>query len=185
MQRLYRKILNIYTITASKLRIVHLRLKYPDITISWKSYIGRNCRIVCVKNSTMQIKNVYISDNCTIFSDDNATLKMTEGFIGVSSVIVARKKIIIEPHFSIAEMVVIRDQNHKYDLSDNPLKGQGYESDPIIIGSNVWIASKATILKGVKIGENAVIGAHSVVNKNVAPNSLVAGVPANLIKMKN
>lgn len=50
------------------------------------------------------------------------------------------------------------------------------------IGKNVWIGSHATILGGVNIGDNAVIAAGAVVNRDVPPNTVVAGVPARIIK---
>jgi acetyltransferase-like isoleucine patch superfamily enzyme len=56
------------------------------------------------------------------------------------------------------------------------------EAKPIIIERNVWIATAATILGGVRIGENSVVGAGAVVTKDVPPNSFVAGVPAQVIR---
>ncbi|MBX9853873.1 MAG: hypothetical protein K2X86_19190 [Cytophagaceae bacterium] len=55
-------------------------------------------------------------------------------------------------------------------------------SVPLIIEDGVWVASKATILRGVKIGEGAVIAAGAVVTKDVPPYTVVAGVPAKVIK---
>lgn len=56
------------------------------------------------------------------------------------------------------------------------------EAKPIVIQRNVWIATGATILGGVTVGENAVVGAGAVVTKDVPPNTFVAGVPAQLIR---
>lgn len=53
---------------------------------------------------------------------------------------------------------------------------------PVHIGKNAWIGAGATILPGVTIGENAVVGAASVVTKDVAPDTIVAGNPARFIK---
>ena len=56
------------------------------------------------------------------------------------------------------------------------------EAKPIVIETNVWIATGATILGGVTVGENSVIGAGAVVTKDVPPNSLVAGNPARVVR---
>ena len=52
----------------------------------------------------------------------------------------------------------------------------------VVIGKNVWIGDKVSILSGVTIGDNAVIGANSVVTKSVPEGCIVAGVPARVIK---
>ena len=56
------------------------------------------------------------------------------------------------------------------------------EAKPIVIEKNVWIATAATILGGVTVGENSVVGAGAVVTKDVPANSFVAGVPARVIR---
>lgn len=53
---------------------------------------------------------------------------------------------------------------------------------PIVLGKNVWVGSNATILQGVSIGDNAVVGAGAVVTKDVPANTVVGGVPAKFIK---
>ena len=55
-------------------------------------------------------------------------------------------------------------------------------SAPIVLGKNVWVGSNATILQGVTIGDNAVVGAGAVVTKDVPANTVVGGVPAKFIK---
>jgi acetyltransferase-like isoleucine patch superfamily enzyme len=53
---------------------------------------------------------------------------------------------------------------------------------PVTIGNNVWIGAAATILPGVTVGENSIVAAGAVVTKNVPPNTIVAGVPAKIIR---
>lgn len=53
---------------------------------------------------------------------------------------------------------------------------------PVDIGRNVWIGNRATILKGVKVGNGAVVAAGAVVTHNVPDKCLVAGVPAHIIR---
>ena len=78
----------------------------------------------------------------------------------------------------IGHQTVIATLNH--DLA--PEKRWNMLPAPVKIGNNVWIGSHATILSGVTIGDNAVIAAGAVVTKDVAANTVVAGIPAKLIK---
>ena len=82
--------------------------------------------------------------------------------------------------------VLITDNAHGENLPNElnipPLASRVYSSGPVIIGRNVWIGDKATILPNVKIGDGAVIAANAVVTKNVPPYTVVAGCPAKIIK---
>ena len=78
----------------------------------------------------------------------------------------------------IGHQVVFATINHDED----PNKRASMFFKPIHIGKNVWIGAHATILPGVNIGDGAIIGAGAVVTKDVLPNTVVAGVPARVIK---
>ena len=76
--------------------------------------------------------------------------------------------------------------NHEFDDISIPIRKQGYKSSsPVIIGDDVWIGGRTTILPGVKIGNGAIIGAGSVVTKDVDNYAIVAGNPARLIRYRN
>ena len=79
-------------------------------------------------------------------------------------------------------MVSILDHDHRYTFEGDDLQLDGYVTAPITIGNNVWIADKVTILKGVTIGDNVVVGANSLVHKDVPANSVVGGVPFRVLK---
>lgn len=76
-------------------------------------------------------------------------------------------------------------ENHEYSRIDVPIRLQGVTHQGIKIGNNCWIGSKATILDGVQIGEGCVIAAGAVVTKSFSSNSIIAGVPAKMIKRRN
>lgn len=78
----------------------------------------------------------------------------------------------------IAPYTVILDSDF-HDIKNHFEKGK---SKPIIIEDNVWLATRCTILKGVRIGKGSVVAAGAVVTKNIPPNCVAAGVPAIVIK---
>ena len=71
------------------------------------------------------------------------------------------------------ENVCLYDHNHKYKLNKNIIRKQGYDVGTIEIGNNCWIGSNVIILNNVKIGDNVVIAAGTIVNKSIENNSVV------------
>lgn len=84
----------------------------------------------------------------------------------------------------IAAHTVIIPANHIFDNPDVPIARQGLTKKGIRIGNDVWVASGCSILDGVEIGDGCVIAAGAVVNRSILPYSVVAGVPAKVIKMR-
>lgn len=82
----------------------------------------------------------------------------------------------------IAGRVYISDHDHDFSRPDIPPLKAGWVVKPVIIEDEVWIGEGAAILKGVRIGRRAVIGANSVVTRDVPPYTVVGGVPAKVIK---
>lgn len=78
----------------------------------------------------------------------------------------------------IGHNVVFATLNHGLD----PKERKSTYPAPIVLGRNVWIGANATILQGVKIGDNAVVAAGAVVTKEVEPNTIVGGIPARVIR---
>ena len=72
--------------------------------------------------------------------------------------------------------------SHIFTDKNKNIKDQGLDLKKIVISENVWIGSKVVILGNVKIGKNSIIGAGSIVNKNIPDNVVAAGVPCKVIK---
>ncbi len=85
---------------------------------------------------------------------------------------------------SIAHAVSILSTTHNMDDLVLPIKDQGVTEKKVTIHDNVWIGCKATVLCGIEINSGSVIGANSVVTKNIKPNSVSAGVPAKEIRSR-
>jgi len=177
--KLTRIFLRIYNAFANFVRIKYLMLLYPGLKIIGKTYIAKNCHVVCVDGGKMILKDTYINTGAYVHCSESAVLKIDNSYIGMNTVIAAAKCIEIKAYCEIAEMVVIRDQNHSHNLNSTPIRSLESISAPIIVNQNVWIGSKATILKGVTVGENSVIAASAVVTKDVKECTIVKGIPAH------
>lgn len=181
IHKIYRSFIAVKEKFLSNCRILHIKLKYPSLHMDAKCTLSKNCEIVCVDGANFRIKNSFISAGTIIVVENGATLIITDSYIGPNTVIAAKEYIEIQSNCEIAEMVVIRDQNHDYG-NEKLIKDSKDITGKIVIEQNVWIGAKATILKGVHIGKNSVVGAHSLLNKSFPDNSLIVGAPARLMK---
>lgn len=96
--------------------------------------------------------------------------------------IVAYAAVSIGDHCLIGEYTSIRDANHGME-PNSPYRTQPHTSAPITIGTNVWIGRGTVVLAGVSIGDDAVIGANSVVTHSIPRGSIAVGSPARVIRV--
>ena len=104
-------------------------------------------------------------------------------FIGSGCEFNAIESIRVGQNCMIASGSRFIDHNHGFELG-TPIKLQPEVSDPIVLGSDVWIGVNSVVLKGVTIGDGAIVAAGSIVTKSVEPYTIVGGVPAKLIRMR-
>ena len=102
--------------------------------------------------------------------------------IGRGSAIVGHYRIDIGDDVFTGMNVYITDQNHGYEDPDTPIGIQDPQDDPVVIGDGSWIGSGAVVLPGARIGKHCVVAANSVVRGTFPSHSVIAGVPAKVVR---
>ena len=100
--------------------------------------------------------------------------------IGLHNTIIG--PVTIGNHVNLAQGINVKSLNHNFDDPEKRIDEQGVSTTHVTIGDDIWIGANAVVLPGVTIGNHSVVAAGAVVTKDVPPHSLVAGVPAKVIK---
>ena len=100
--------------------------------------------------------------------------------IGLHNTIIG--PVIIGSHVNLAQGITITALNHNFDDSEKRIDQQGISTKEVVLEDDIWVGANAVILPGVTIGKHAVVAAGAIVTKDVPPHSLVAGVPAKVIR---
>jgi len=150
--------------------------KISKFSINWPHQlsVGRNCLfendLIFKYDSIWQNgPNITIGDNC---------------FIGNNTEFNISERISIGDNCLIASYCKFIDHDHGFSEINKLIRLQEPKMTPIIIEDNVWIGTNCIILKGVTIGSGSIIGAGSVVTKNVSPNEVWCGSPAKFQKKR-
>lgn len=139
---------------------------------------GRVTNLRMDDGAVLEVKNgfdVYYGGDIICFA--GSELILGSGFFNSNILLRCTQKIVIGEEAAISHNVTIMDSD-AHVIKGNP-RGK---TQPVVIGNHVWIGSGAKILKGVTVGDGAVVAAGAVVTHDVPANSVVAGVPARVIK---
>lgn len=164
-------------------------------------HVGKNVHIMST-SGIIGGRHILIGDNSFIgkgsiistwpkYKDSTYTPKLEIGnnvSIGEYNHITSVNEVIIGNGVLTGRWVTITDNSHgdmESEWDKSPSERKLFSKGPVKIGNKVWIGDKATILPNVKIGEGAIIGANSVVTKDVPPYCIVAGNPARIIREIN
>ena len=169
-----------------------------NLLIKGKFVVGKNCsigrfsNIIVAENSSLIIHDdVWINDNCHIEPGQGQSIiigaKTTlQSRCQIRGDVVVGKNVLFAPNvfissgshlYSYVPELTIREQDKKYEEDH----GFGY-SNPITIGEDCWLGINVVVMPGVTIQDHCVVGANSVVTKNIAAGLVSAGVPAKIIK---
>ena len=104
-------------------------------------------------------------------------------FLNIGTMVAAETLVEIGDHCMFANGCFVSDASHRFDDPERPVPWQGFTSKgPTRIGDNVWCGAHVVITTGVTVGERCVIGANSVVTRDLPPHSIAAGAPAKVLR---
>ena len=149
--------------------------------------ISKGCYIRDFKNINFG-KNINLGVNSQIYAGKDSKISVGNNLSTNSNVMINADcggYIEIRDNVLLGPNVVIRASNHAYSRTDIPINQQGHIAGRIILHEDVWLGANVIILPNVEIGKGSIVAAGSVVTKNVGDYSIVGGVPAKLIEMRN
>lgn len=127
---------------------------------------------------------VWIGDGTKIRCHEGEVEIGDKTVLGQECTISTYHRVRIGAECVIADRTMFIDFDHGVVEVERAIRQQGIYTEEVNVGSNVWIGYGAAILRGVRVGDNAVIGTNSVVTKDVPANAVVGGVPAQVIRMR-
>ena len=168
--------------------INYLRWRWRFQSFGWRSRLGScdmltNPRAISIGKKVLICKGARLE---AVGESDGGRPKIT---IGEGTAIQfyfhcgAAKCVTIGENVLISGRVYITDHDHVFDDHQLPArKCHELKSAPVVIGDGAWLGEGCVILKGVTVGERAVVGANAVVTKDVPPFTVAGGVPAQVIR---
>ena len=148
-------------------------------------FLGRGLELQVAKGARIDFgRFVWIGDGTKIRCHEGVVEVGQKTVMGQECTISAYQRVRIGEQCVIADRAMFIDFDHGVVEVERPIRQQGIYKRDVEVGSNVWIGYGACILRGVRVGDNAIVGTNSVVTKDVPANAVVAGIPAKVIRMR-
>ena len=148
-----------------------------DLGPAWPAGRHYASQLVIGRDASLTVTgHVTIYTDFRIWVNDGAAVALGSGFVNYGLNLSCWQRISIGNDCAFGERVTVRDSD------EHRVTGGSGPSAPVCIGNHVWIGSGATVLRGVTVGDGAVIAAGAVLTRDAPARSLVAGVPAKVIR---
>ncbi len=148
-------------------------------------FFGRKLQIQIGRRGTIRFgRFVWVGDGTKIRCHEGEVVIGPKTVLGQECTISAFQHVRIGEQCVIADRAMFIDFDHGSVEVDRPIRQQGIYKRDVDVGANVWIGYGACILRGVRVGDNAIIGTNSVVTRDVPANAVVGGVPARILRMR-
>ena len=167
-------------------RYVFLKLRFGRrLQTDGICFVCPRVKLEIGRDATLRIGRwAWIGHACKIRVHEGEVSIGAKTVIGQECTISAFQHVSIGRECIIADRVMLIDFDHGAAEVERPVRLQGIYKRDVHVGHNVWIGYGACILRGVSVGENAIVGTSSVVTRSIPANAVVAGSPARTIRMR-
>jgi acetyltransferase-like isoleucine patch superfamily enzyme len=149
-------------------------------------FLGTHLELQIGRRGTIRFgRFVWIGDGTKIRCHEGVVEIGDKTVIGQECTISAYQRVRIGEQCVIADRAMFIDFDHGVAEVERPIRVQGIYKRDTVVGSNVWIGYGACVLRGVRVGDNSIIGTNAVVTNDVPANAVVGGVPAKVIRMRD
>jgi acetyltransferase-like isoleucine patch superfamily enzyme len=148
-------------------------------------FLGRRLELEISRRGRVRFgRFVWIGNGTKIRCHEGEVEIGRKTVMGEECTISAYQRVRIGEQCVIADRAMFIDFDHGVVEVERPIRLQGIYKRDVEVGSNVWIGYGACILRGVRVGDNSVVGTNSVVTRDVPANAVVGGVPARVLRMR-
>jgi serine acetyltransferase len=148
-------------------------------------FFGRDLELQIAPGARVEFgRFVWLGDGTKVRCHEGRVEIGAKTVIGQECTISAYKHVRIGEQCVIADRAMFIDFDHGVVEVERPIRVQGIYKRDVEVGSNVWVGYGACILRGVRVGDNSIVGTNSVVTRDVPANAVVAGIPARVIRMR-
>jgi acetyltransferase-like isoleucine patch superfamily enzyme len=169
------------------LRLAYWKLRLGRrLELDGPAFIGPDVTLEIGKGAVLRLGRwSWIGHGCKIRVHEGRCAIGAKTVLGQECTISAFQHVSIGRECILADRVMLIDFDHGVVEVDRPIRAQGIYKRDVRVGHNVWVGYGACFLRGATVGDNCVVGTNSVVTKDVPANAVIAGAPAQLLRMRD
>ena len=175
-------------------RYARLALRWAWLKLRWRGrlqtdglcFVGPGVTIEIGRDATLRLGRwCWIGHGTKIRAHEGIVEIGAKTVMGQECTISSFRRVSVGRECILADRVMLIDFDHGVVEVERPIREQGIYKRDVRVGHNVWVGYGACFLRGVTVGDNAVIGTLSVVTKDVPANAVAGGVPVKVLRMRD
>lgn len=165
-------------------RFIRLRITHPDVIVKGPLFLGKGVRFERRRGLGRIIVGrwVHLGDGTTLRCHEGTLTIGDKCVFGQNNTVNCHIDVSVGSECIVADWVYVGDFDHRTDVTAVSIRRQGLIKTPVIIGPDVWLGVKSTVLRGSVVGEGTVIAANAVVRGSIPAFSIAGGIPAVVMK---